>query len=157
MPKINKINIQGHYRENIIESKHCPRSKSFHLHKIQSVATSILTGHNQSVWKQRTRSNRCNIRLESLHLALKELQSVLSHWRQLNDLSDLTKKNPDEQKALKHLKAAFHNDLAFIDSFLQDLNTFQSQLLEHFMQPFKITIQVFFTYSIIPYKCMKTT
>ena len=103
------------------------------------------------------RSNRINIRLESLYLALKELQSVLSHWRQLNDLSDLTEKNPDEQKALKHLKAAFHNDLAFIDSFLQDLNTFQSRLLEHFMQPFKITFQVFFTYSIIPYKCMKTT
>ena len=69
---------------------------------------------------------------------------MLSHWRQLNDLSDLTEKNPDEQKALKHLKAAFHNDLAFIDSFLQDLNTFQSRLLEHFMQPFKITFQVFF-------------
>ena len=103
------------------------------------------------------RSNRINIRLESLYLALKELQSVLSHWRQLNDLSDLTEKNPDEQKALKHLKAAFHNDLAFIDSFLQDLNTFQSPLLEHFLQPIKITFLVFFTYSIISYKCMKTT
>ena len=143
MPKINK-NIQGHYRENIIASgsTHSPPSKSFHLHKIQSVATSILTGHNQSVWKQRTRSNRCNIRLESLYLALKELQSVLSHWRQLNDLNDLTEKNQDEQKALKHLKAAFDNDLAFIDSFLQDLTTFQSRLLEHFLQPLKIAFPV---------------
>ena len=84
-----------------------------------------------------TRSNRINIRLESLYLALKELQSVLSHWRQLNDLSDLTRLEKNEQKALKHLKAAFDNDLAFIDSFLQDLNTFQSRLLEHFLQPLK--------------------
>ena len=88
------------------------------------------------------RSNRINIRLESLYLALKELQSVLSHWRQLNDLSDLTEKNQDEQKALKHLKSAFDNDLAFIDSFLQDLNTFQSRLLEHFLQPLKIAFPV---------------
>ena len=93
------------------------------------------------------RSNRINIRLESLYLALKELQSVLSHWRQLNDLSDLTEKN--EQKALKHLKAAFDNDLAFIDSFLQDLNTFQSRLLEHFLQPLKNVFPVYLPTEIL--------
>ena len=72
---------------------------------------------------------------------------MLSHWRQLNDLSDLTGKNG--QKALKHLKAAFDNDLAFIDSFLQDLNTFQSRLLEHFLQPLKNSFPVYLPTEIL--------
>ena len=48
MPKITKIvTTKGRHQQSC--------RSSFHLRQIQSVATSILTGHNQLVWKQRTR------------------------------------------------------------------------------------------------------
>ena len=61
------------------------------------------------------------------------LQSVFNHWRQLNDTDNLS--DETEQKAQKSLNAAFDNNLAFIDSFLSDLQTFQGRLLDHFLQP----------------------
>ena len=50
MPKITKIVTKRRHQQSC--------RSSFHLRQIQSVATSILTGHNQLVWKQRTREGR---------------------------------------------------------------------------------------------------
>ena len=81
-----------------------------------------------------SRSNRVNLRLESIYAALGELEIVLVHWRRILDVS-----NPDteEAKSQKSFLVAFDRSADCVDSFLSDLQVVRNQLLETFLRPLR--------------------
>lgn len=107
--------------------------KSYHLGKISCVAIGLLNHHNQLNWRQRTRSNRAKGRLENLYFALGELETVLSHWK---DIINCSKLSEEEEKAKRTFVSHFGGaDCLFVDVFLRDIAAFRRLLLEAFLQP----------------------
>ena len=54
--------------------------------RIVRIGQSILSLHQEKVWKNKTRSNYAQYSLESVYFASEELESVLSSWKRITEI-----------------------------------------------------------------------
>ena len=71
------------------------------------------------------------MRLESIYLALGELEIVLVHWRRILDVSE---PDTEEAKSQKSFLSTFDKSTELVDVFLSDLQKVRSGLLETFLR-----------------------